>query len=336
MNTSIHLTPRIRAALATAEAAAQAVRGTTSPNPAVGAVILDASGDLAGVGATQPPGGAHAEVMALREAGSRARGGTAVVTLEPCNHTGRTGPCTRALLDAGVGAVYYAERDPDPAAAGGGEFLRAHGVAAEHLDQPVASLAPWLGATRRQRPHLTLKFAGTLDGFAAATDGSSRWITGEPARAHVHLDRSRRDAILVGTGTVLADDPALTARRDGGLHPHQPRRVVVGTRAVPAGARLQELGHERYPGITEALAALWDTGARDVLLEGGPTLAAAALQADLVDAVQAYVAPAFLGAGRSLLTWAGESSMAGIRRFHTTGVQQLGEDVLIEMTRKDD
>ena len=325
----------ILSALTVAAQAAEQVRGTTSPNPPVGAVILDASGRIIGVGATQPPGGAHAEVMALDAAGERARGGTAVVTLEPCNHTGRTGPCSQALIDAGITAVYYANPDPFPQAAGGADHLRAAGVDTHLLAEPVAALQPWLGATVLGRPHVTLKFAGTLDGFAAATDGTSQWITGSQARAFVHTDRSQRDAIMVGTGTVLADNPSLTARGPDGLHVHQPRRVVVGQRPVPAGSNLAQLGYEQYAGMNEALAALWETGSRDILLEGGPTLATAMLRAGMVDAIQAYIAPAILGAGKSVLSWDGETTIAEIMRFHTTAVRQLGDDVLIEMTRKD-
>lgn len=271
----------------------------------------------------------------MREAGERARGSIAVVTLEPCNHTGRTGPCSQALIDAGIAAVYYANADPFPGAAGGADHLRAAGVEVYFLDEPVAALQPWLRATQLDRPHVTLKFAGTLDGFAAATDGSSQWITGVDARAFVHADRTKRDAILVGTGTVLADNPSLTARGPQGLYRQQPRRVVVGKRAIPPGSNLAHLGYEHYAGIEQALEALWEQGCRDILLEGGPTLATAMLRAGMVDAIQAYIAPAILGAGKSVLSWDGETTIAEIMRFHTTAVRQLGDDVLIEMTRKD-
>lgn len=328
-------TPReIAEALAQAIAASAEVRGTTSPNPAVGAVILDAAGQIAGIGATQPPGGPHAEVMALAAAGTRARGGTAVVTLEPCNHTGRTGPCSQALFDAGIARVFYAQADPFPAAAGGAEYLAFKGVETHFLDTTVPTLQPWLNAVRRSRPNVTLKFASTIDGFAAATDGSSQWITGAAARAHVHEDRSRRDAILVGTGTALSDNPSLTARSGDQLYPRQPRRVVVGKRSVPSGTNLHHLGFEQYSGIPEALAVLWEAGCRDVLIEGGPTLAAAALRLEVVDNIQAYIAPALLGAGKSLLNWRETTSMDEIMRFDITTIRQLDNDVLIEMQRK--
>ncbi|MEE2035378.1 bifunctional diaminohydroxyphosphoribosylaminopyrimidine deaminase/5-amino-6-(5-phosphoribosylamino)uracil reductase RibD, partial [Rhodococcus chondri] len=216
--------PELAEALQFALDASEAVRGTTSPNPPVGAVILDTSGRIAGVGATAPPGGPHAEVRALAAAGERARGGTAVVTLEPCNHTGRTGPCTRALIDAGIATVYYAVPDPNPVAGGGSEALRAAGLTVHAgLGAEAVSHGPlraWLHRQRTGRPHVTWKYAAGLDGRSAAVDGTSQWISGPESRARVHDHRSRLDAIIVGTGTVLADDPWLTARLpDGDLAP---------------------------------------------------------------------------------------------------------------------
>ncbi|WP_040085915.1 bifunctional diaminohydroxyphosphoribosylaminopyrimidine deaminase/5-amino-6-(5-phosphoribosylamino)uracil reductase RibD [Corynebacterium humireducens] len=323
-------------ALAAALSSGAEVRGRTSPNPPVGAAILDRNGELVGRGATQPAGGPHAEVMALREAGERARGGTAVVTLEPCNHTGRTGPCSQALVDVGVDTVYYCQPDPNPVATGGATFLRENGVNAECLDHEVEALVPWLTAVRRNRPSVTLKFAQTLDGFTAALDGSSQWITGPEARRHVHGDRSRRDAIIIGTGTAIADNPSLTARDGDRELPVQPRRVVIGGRSLTGHAgNLHRLGFEQYRGIPEALWRLWDTGARDVLVEGGAHLASGFVEAGLVDHIQAYVAPALLGQGRSVLTEAVGLSIDDALRFRTRRVVQLGDDVLIEMTRKD-
>ena len=179
-------------ALQRAMAAAEEVRGTTSPNPPVGAAILDATGNLVGVGATQPPGGSHAEIMALAQAGTNTQGGTAVVTLEPCNHTGRTGPCSHAILDAGITTVYYVHPDPNPVACGGAAWLADRGVKVIQLPGHVPALRPWLAATRMQRPYLTWKTANTIDGFTAALDGTSQWITGEDARHHAHRDRRPR------------------------------------------------------------------------------------------------------------------------------------------------
>ena len=320
-------------AISAAIAAGESVRGTTSPNPPVGCALVSASGELIATGATSPAGGPHAEINALRQAGARARGATAVVTLEPCNHTGRTGPCARALVEAGVKRVVYFTADPNEAAAGGAAYLRDHGVEVDFQPVRVAALQPWLRSVRHGRPSVTLKFASTLDGFTAAADGTSRWITGEAAREQVHEDRAKIDAIIVGTGTAIADDPSLTARfPDGTLRQHQPRRVVIGSREVPDG-NLSRLGFEQHAAPHEALDALWDTGARDVLVEGGATLAASFLELDLVDTVQAYIAPALLGAGRGVLDRAIAGTIADAYRFRTTAVRPLGNDVLIEMER---
>ena len=185
---------------------------------------------------------------------------------------------------------------------------------------------------------MTLKFAQTLDGFTAAPDGTSQWITGEQARRNVHEDRRRRDAIIIGTGTALADNPSLTARTvTGELHPEQPRRVVIGRREIPVAAapNLHRLGFVRYPEISAALSALWEEGARDVLVEGGAGLASAFLAADLVDAVHAYVAPTLLGAGRGVLAQAVGDSLVDAARFSFDSVTRLGDDVFYEMTRKE-
>ncbi|MEV5890982.1 bifunctional diaminohydroxyphosphoribosylaminopyrimidine deaminase/5-amino-6-(5-phosphoribosylamino)uracil reductase RibD [Nonomuraea fuscirosea] len=189
--------------------------GTTSPNPVVGCVVLDCAGQVVGEGFHAYAGGPHAEIVALAQAGDRAKGGTAYVTLEPCDHTGRTGPCSRALLDAGVARVVIAVPDPTPKAAGGAARLRAHGV--EVTSGVLAERAErvneeWLTYARLGRPHVTWKFAATLDGRSAAEDGTSQWITSPEARADVHRLRAAADAIVAGIGTVLADDPRLTAR----------------------------------------------------------------------------------------------------------------------------
>ncbi|MGP6173110.1 bifunctional diaminohydroxyphosphoribosylaminopyrimidine deaminase/5-amino-6-(5-phosphoribosylamino)uracil reductase RibD [Corynebacterium sp. A21] len=331
------LDEEVAAALQAALQAAHRVHGATSPNPPVGAAILDSRGALVGVGGTQPVGGPHAEVMALSQAGEQARGGTAVVTLEPCNHLGRTGPCSHALLKAGISRVFYVHPDPDEQASGGARYLRDKGVAVTRIDTHSPDLVPWLSSLKLGRPHVTLKFAQTLDGFTAATDGSSQWITGEPARRQVHEDRQHRDAIIIGTGTALADNPSLTARKaDGVLFANQPRRVVIGARELPAEQvpNLHALGFEQYPEISGALAALWDSGARDVLVEGGAALASAFVAADLVDAIQAYIAPTLLGQGRGVLAQAVGGTLADAARFELAEVSRLGSDVLLELRRK--
>ncbi len=327
----------ITEAMRRALAVSTTVHGTTSPNPPVGAVVLDAAGTVVGVGATAPPGGPHAEVTALREAGERARGGTAVITLEPCAHHGRTPPCTDALRAAGVAEVAFAVPDPHPTAGGGATVLRAAGIAVRGtgLAEEVrrGPLRAWLHAVRAGRPHVTWKLAATLDGRSAAADGTSRWITGEAARAEVHALRATVDAVVVGTGTVLADDPALTARRpDGTLHEHQPVRVVVGHRDVPPGYALAapDVLHLRTHDPDAVLAALHARGLVDVLLEGGPRLAGAFVAAHRVDRVLAYVAPALLGAGPAALADAGVVSMDAIERLHVDEVRRAGADVVVD------
>jgi diaminohydroxyphosphoribosylaminopyrimidine deaminase/5-amino-6-(5-phosphoribosylamino)uracil reductase len=327
----------LAAAMSRALAASTAVHGTTSPNPPVGAVVLDPHGAVVGVGATAPPGGPHAEVVALREAGGRARGGTAVITLEPCAHHGRTPPCTDALRAAGIAAVAFAVPDPHPTAGGGAAVLRAAGIAVHEgtLAEQVrrGPLRAWLHAVRRGRPHVTWKLAATLDGRSAAADGTSRWITGETARAQVHDLRASVDAIVVGTGTVLADDPALTARHpDGTARERQPLRVVVGYREVPPGYALAapDVLHLRTDDPDAVLAALAERGVVDVLLEGGPRLAGAFLAARRVDRVLAYLAPALLGAGPAALGEAGVGTIEAIRRLDVDDVRRVGRDVLID------
>jgi diaminohydroxyphosphoribosylaminopyrimidine deaminase/5-amino-6-(5-phosphoribosylamino)uracil reductase len=318
--------------------ASEQVRGTTSPNPPVGAVVLDRDGDIAGVGGTSPPGGAHAEVVALAQAGSRAVGGTAVVTLEPCAHHGRTPPCVNALLAAGVTSVYFAVSDPNPRAAGGADALRAAsvdvhaGLLADRVT--MGPLRAWLHHVVTGRPHVTWKYAMTMDGRVAAADGTSRWISGEPSRAEVHLLRRRVDAIVVGRGTVLADDPRLTARADDGTDlPRQPLRVVVGTGDVPPGAHILDSAaptlHVRSRQPDDVLTALAERGVVDVLLEGGPTLAGAFLAAGLVDRVLAYVAPKFLGAGPCALAYAGVPTITAAHQFTVEQATMSGMDVRV-------
>ncbi|HIW90611.1 MAG TPA: bifunctional diaminohydroxyphosphoribosylaminopyrimidine deaminase/5-amino-6-(5-phosphoribosylamino)uracil reductase RibD [Candidatus Corynebacterium avicola] len=342
----VELSPALRDAVAAADAAGHAVKGTTSPNPPVGAVILDSGGNLAGTGGTCPAGGAHAEIAALAEAGDRAAGGTAVVTLEPCNHTGRTGPCSHALVEAGVASVVYVFADPGEQAGGGADYLRQRGVEVtgplvtadtDLTGVPEFSVEAWLTAQRLGRPRVTVKYAGTLDGFAAATDGTSQWITGEEARARVHLDRSRRDAILVGTGTVAADNPRLTARRpDGSLYDHQPLRVVVGQTSVPEDAAVQPALHLADRDVPTVVERLWEQGVVDLLVEGGPRLTAAFLAAGVVDSVHSYIAPALLGSGIPTVDQHSgmSSTMADITRLVRRDACTLGSDVFINSTRR--
>ncbi len=325
-----------QAAMHRALALATTVLGTTSPNPPVGAVILTADGMLAGEGATAPAGGPHAEIRALEQAGPGARGGTAVVTLEPCAHTGRTGPCADALLDAGVARVVYAVADPNPEAAGGAARLRDGGVevvgGVSEIDARAGALRPWLFAVAHGRPMVTWKYAATLDGRVAAADLTSQWITGAAARADVHALRGTVDAILVGSGTVLTDDPSLTVRLDDPLVVRQPLRVVLDRRhRVPDDARVLDDAAETVVLDTAAprfaLKALHDRGVRHVLLEGGPTLAGAFVAAGCVDEVVAYFAPMLLGAGPTALGDADIGTLGDAVRLELQSVTRLGEDV---------
>jgi diaminohydroxyphosphoribosylaminopyrimidine deaminase / 5-amino-6-(5-phosphoribosylamino)uracil reductase len=315
-----------------------AARGPlANPNPRVGAVIVDARGRIVGEGFHQGAGSPHAEIMALREAGTSARAGAAFVTLEPCDHTGRTGPCAQALIDAGVARVVFAQSDPNPAARGGSVRLEAAGVRTTSgiLAQESGVLnEAWTFSFLHGRPKVTWKFAATLDGRSAAADGSSRWITGPLARADVHRLRAQCDAILVGTGTVLADDPALTVRgADGSGSGRQPLRVVMGLRPIPASARVLDAAAPTILLTThdpaEALKALDEKEIHHVWLEGGPTVAAAFLEAGLVDEVIAYLAPALLGAGAPALGDLGIRTIDQALRLLPSEVTTIGPDIRI-------
>lgn len=328
----------VQSAMIAAHNAGQKVRGTTSPNPPVGCAVFDDSGIIA-TGATEPPGGRHAERVALDQATTvnpkRIKGASLVVSLEPCNHTGRTGPCTEAIVAAGIAHVYYVKDDPNPQAAGGADYLRAHGVQVTQVDFPVDGLEPWLDSVRYGRVSVTAKFAATLDGFTAAPDGTSQWITGPETRQYAHFDRAMRDAIVIGTGTAIADNPSLTARdRDGSLLANQPRRIVVGTREVPEG-NLTRLGFEQYSTPEEAFQAMYESGARDVLVEGGPTLMRSVFELDVVDRITAYVAPMLFGSGRGLLDGPLVNTIGEAKRYELYDAFSLGEDAVIELCRKD-
>lgn len=313
-------------------------RGGSSPNPPVGCVILDDEGNIVGRGATSPPGGPHAEVVALREAGSRAAGGTVVVTLEPCAHSGRTPPCVDVLERAEVRRVVYAVADPHPAGAGGATRLRTAGVAVHSgvRAEEVAKgpLRAWLHFVHTGLPHVTWKYAASLDGRSAAADGSSQWISSAVSRAETHRLRSAMDAIIAGTGTVLADDPRLTVRDDSGApRARQPLRVVLGDRQVPAHARVHDESAETvqlaHADPMVALEWLAERGVVDVLLEGGPRLAGAFVAAGRVDRLLGYVAPSLLGSGEPALGYAGVVNIAQAWHWDFESVTMSGPDVRI-------
>ncbi|MFE3557865.1 bifunctional diaminohydroxyphosphoribosylaminopyrimidine deaminase/5-amino-6-(5-phosphoribosylamino)uracil reductase RibD [Streptomyces sp. NPDC059193] len=331
--------------------------GSTSPNPVVGCVITDASGTVVGEGWHERAGGPHAEVHALRAAGDAARGGTAYVTLEPCNHTGRTGPCARALVEAGITRVVHAVSDPDPQARGGADTLREAGIAVEAgllADEAEAGNAAWLTSVRLGRPYVLWKYAATLDGRIAAADGTSRWISSPESRADVHRLRAESDAVVVGSGTLRADDPHLAVRGIAGAV--QPLRVVLDTRAtVRPGARvldgaaptliavaedadtrhLTDVELTRLPAgkdgirVDALLGELHRRGVRSVLLEGGPTLAGAFVAAGAVDKVVGYLAPVLLGAGPAALADAGIGTLTDALRLRITETVRIGTDIRI-------
>lgn len=327
-----HEVEAMRRALALA--AAPGIR--PGPNPRVGCVLLGAGGDVVAEGLHRGAGTPHAEVEALELAGHRARGSTAVVTLEPCDHTGRTGPCTEALLAAGVARVVFGQTDPHEVAAGGAARLTAAGVDVEGgvlADEAHTLNLEWTAAVTLGRPHVTWKYAATLDGRSAASDGSSRWVSGPESRRDAHERRRRADAVVVGTGTVLVDDPRLTVRIDGAQLPpdQQPVRVVVGERPLPAAARVLDDSaptvHLRTRDVDEVLTSLWGRGIRRVLLEGGPTLAGGFWRAGRVDRVVGYVAPALLGDGPPALAAAGITTVADAVRLELVDVARVGADV---------
>lgn len=304
----------------------------------VGAVVLSPAGDVLAEGWHKGAGTPHAEVDAMAKLSpEQLRGATAVVTLEPCNHTGRTGPCAVALIEAGVARVVYAVDDPGVQARGGADRLRAAGVEVVSgvlAEKAEAFLERWLLSVRAGRPWVTVKWASSLDGRAAAADGTSKWITGAAARQHVHEQRAAHDAILVGTGTVLADDPSLTARGDGGeLLADQPLPVVLGDRPVPEDAAVRR--HPRslvtLPGhdLDTALRSLRDHGVHSVFVEGGPTIASALIAAGLVDEVLVYLAPVLLGGPRTALGDVGVGSIGERHQLDVTSTTSLGPDLLV-------
>ncbi|KGN32515.1 DeoR family transcriptional regulator [Knoellia sinensis KCTC 19936] len=306
-------------------------------NPRVGCVLVGPDGVLVAEGWHLGAGTLHAEAAALEAAGERAAGCTAYVTLEPCHHTGRTDPCSRALAAAGVTRVVHAVSDPNAAAGGGAAWLETQGVVVEAglLEAEGEGLnRSWLHRQRTGRPWVTWKLATTLDGRSAAADGTSQWITGPESRADVHEQRARCGAIVVGTGTALTDDPQLTARYpDGSLFARQPLRVVMGQRELPAEARVfdaaAETVHLRTRSPREVLAVLAEREIHHVWLEGGPTVAAAFMGEGLVDEIVAYVAPVLLGRGRQSVSDLGITTIADALRLEPTDTRIIGHDVRI-------
>jgi diaminohydroxyphosphoribosylaminopyrimidine deaminase/5-amino-6-(5-phosphoribosylamino)uracil reductase len=347
--------------------------GRVWPNPAVGCVIVDAGGHVVGRGFTQPGGRPHAETEALRMASIAARGATAYVTLEPCSHHGKTPPCADALVQASIARCVVALEDPDPRVNGAGiRRLREAGIAVDAglCAAEAAELnAGFLSRVQRKRPFVTLKLATSLDGRIATHNGDSKWITGEAARARGHLLRATHDAILIGSGTAIVDDPALTSRLPG-LEERSPVRVVLDSRLrLPLTSRLVEtagksatylvtvLGHpaatlekirgrnvkvlEIYPdpdgrpALSAVLEALGSAGITRVLVEGGAQTAAAFLKADLVDRVVWFRAPGLIGGdGLASVAEIGLDSVARMTRFERQSLQEIGEDIVETYRRR--
>lgn len=342
--------PRSALTHALAAASKAALQGPrTGGNPQVGCAILSPAGRILAMGYHRGAGTPHAEVDALanlkEDTGSAPL--TAVVTLEPCNHSGKTPPCTRALIEAGIKNVIWAVDDPNLKAAGGGEYLQQQGINAQRADElgvdenvlasARAVSAQWVRATKRGRPWTIAKVAQTLDGYCAAKDGSSQWITNRLSRAYAHRIRSRVDVIIAGTGTVLADNPQLSARLADGRHlPHQPRPLIVGNRDIPADFYLAGKAEQsRTHDLKAVLESCYQRGEIFALLEGGPTLITAALKANLVDELHVYLAPRLLGAGHKGIGDLGITSLTNSRDFSLQQVKELGGDVFLALEKKE-
>ncbi|MDQ1437064.1 MAG: diaminohydroxyphosphoribosylaminopyrimidine deaminase [Acidimicrobiaceae bacterium] len=317
---------------------AASVRATTSPNPWVGALVVTADGRTY-EGATRPPGGPHAEIVALDAAGDAARGATLYSTLEPCSHHGRTPPCTDAVVAAGIARVVIGIEDPDPQVAGQGiAALQGAGIAVDvgiGADEVTDQLAPYLKHRRTGTPWVVLKLAATLDGRTAAPDGSSQWITGQPARTDAHRLRAESDAVLVGAGTVRHDDPSLTVRHvdsDPATQRPDPLRVVLAHDDVPEEAKVNPA--LRMSGdLADVLADLGRRGVLQLLVEGGASVAHAFHRAGLVDRYVLYLAPVLFGGddARALFAGPGAPTMDDVWRGRIASVERLGPDLKVEL-----
>ena len=325
---------QITAAMQRAVLLAAQGAGRTGSNPVVGAVIIDAHGKVISEGFHA--GGDHAEVVAIKNAPSIPVNSTIVVTLEPCNHTGKTGPCTEAIIDAGIKNVIFALRDPNPVATGGRARLEAAGINVIEgllINEARFVNRAWLSVVEKRRPLFIWKVAATLDGKSAAADGTSKWITCPESRTYVTGLRRRSDAILVGTGTVIADDPELIPHDDAG--DTNPLRVVVGERSIPAGAKIldsrAETLHHQSRDFDTLIEELMNRGIKEVLVEAGPQLATVMFKAGLIDEIILIQAPTFLGSGRSFIGDLGITTLADRADLQLISHAQIGTDLAMHL-----
>ena len=309
--------------------------GRTAPNPIVAAIVVDAQGAVIGEGfhnrALSPD---HAEVVALKAAGLKAKGATLLVTLEPCNHVGSTPSCAQAIIDAGIAKVVFAVSDPNPIAAGGAKTLTAAGIeviSGVCKEEAAFSNRAWLGKIASKRPYFIWKIASTLDGKVAAVDASSKWITGEAARADVQTLRRQSDAILVGTNTVVVDNPHLVPRGSFDGYAGNPLRVVCGDRELDANSYIFDNAaptlHVKSKNLSELIAELNQRDINQVLVEAGPTLGSAMLLAGLIDEIVIYLAPSLLGSGKNFIADMGISGIADAAKLELVEVERVGDDI---------
>ena len=309
--------------------------GKCAPNPIVGAVILDASGKIVSEGFhDRMTSKDHAEVVAIKSAGDLAKGATMVVTLEPCNHTGSTGPCTQAIVDSGISTVVFAVKDPNVVAAGGADALRAAGI--KVVDGVMAKEASyanraWLTKIEKSRPYFVWKVATTLDAKIAASDGTSKWISNEVSRSDVQRLRRESDAILVGTNTVIVDNPHLIPRGDFSEYSHNPIRIIFGEGNVPADSKVFDSAAEtvqvKSRDLSELVSKLNGLDINQVFVEAGTTLASAMVAGGLMDELVIYQAPALLGSGKSFFADESKSTIEDQMRLEHISTEVLAGDI---------
>ena len=324
------------AAMARAIECARLGLGKTFPNPIVGAVITTANGEFLSEGFHQ--GGDHAEVVAIKGAKEIPAGSIIYVTLEPCNHHGKTPPCTDAISKAGISKVVFAVNDPNSVAAGGAETLRQAGIEVESGLQEIESAfanRAWLTKNAKDRPRFTWKIASTMDGKVAAQDGSSKWITGELARTDVALMRSQADAIVTSTATVKADNPLLTSKGFG----KNPVRIVMGESGIATDANINNGDAEtilvKSRDAKELIALVKERGFNEVLIESGPTFGTALIRENLIDEIVLFQAPTFLGSGTPAISDLGITNISGRLDFEIADVEVIGADLKITLVKSE-